>query len=175
MRNLLSIILIIGLFYCSSSKKSTQMIQPEQISVIEGCPDKADCEIKVYEKQAVEFHTEKSTGKFFPEFIADSTKTTIKVIMNLNRNKAAVDGQYREEIIFEWPRTETELHLENEELQEVKFLFGRFCFCPKEQVGYFKITKGDLNIKDENISIEFENNENIPQILKQLQAKYKLK
>lgn len=175
MRNLLSIILVISLFSCSSSKKSTQMIQPEQLSVIEGCPDKADCEIEVFERQGVEFKTEESTGKFFPEFVADSTKTVIKLTMNLNRNKAAVDGQYREEIIFEWPRSETELHLENEELQDVKFLFGRFCFCPKDQVGYFEITQGDLKIKEENISIEFENNKNIPQILKQLQATYKLK
>ncbi len=174
MKYLYSFIFLLVLYSCSSTQKTTKMIKPEKISVVKGCPDKAECEVEILQNKAIHKTTEETTGKFYPEFKEDSTKTVVKVEMTLNPDKAAVDGQYREEIIFEWPDKST-VNLKGKELENLNLIFGRFCFCDKEQVGYFEIEQGEINIAENIFSLNFENSQDIPQILKEISGEYKLK
>jgi len=173
MKNLFVLVLILSLFSCSSSKKTIQIAESKEVKVLKGCPDRATCEIEVLENKSIQYQTEESTGKFFPQLKSDSTKTVVKVVMDLNSAKAAVDGQYREEIMFEWPNFKNEKEIDNEELQNIKMVYGRFCFCPKEQVGYFKINQGNLKVNKEEFSLEFLNTQNIPQLLKEVRVSFK--
>lgn len=175
MKHLFTFLVVISIISCGSSKKTPKNIQPQSINIVEGCPEKTDCQVEILENKKINFRHEEVTGKEFPEFVEDNSSSVVKITMDLNTDAKMVDGQYREEIIFEWPKNKSKLNLENEALQDVEFLYGRFCFCDKEQVGYFKISDGKLKIEKGKIDIQFENSKNIPQRVKQISGEYKLK
>lgn len=176
MKYLFNLFLIFSIISCSSGKKVTQKnLQPETIHITAGCPDKMECTVEIHSNKKVDFRYEEVTGKHFPEFVEDSTKTTVKIVFDLNTNPRMTDGQYREEIIFEWPNDQKKINLENAKLRDVEMLFGRFCFCEKSQVGYFKISEGNLKIKNGQIELNIVNSDQIPQRVQQISGTYELK
>jgi len=173
MKYIYSFIFLFALFSCSSSKTTTTA-KPEKFRITQGCPQKANCEVEIHDNKTISKKTEETTGKFYPEFIEDSTKTVIKIVLDLNADQAAVDGQYREEIIFEWPKNQKQINLANEDLQDIQLLFGRFCFCDKKTVGYFEIDQGEINLEEGKFSLDFKNTQDIPQVLESISGRYKL-
>ena len=107
----------------------------------------------------------------YPDFVDDMTTNTVKFTYNENAEKDVMDGHYREEVYFEVKNGTELLDLENMELKEVNFLYGRFCYC-KGSAGYFKVDKGRLMMKDGKLTIEFANGQ-VPQKLKMITATYK--
>lgn len=171
MKKLLLLSLMIGALSCSTSKKSMEN-SLSKIEIIAGCPEKADCTAEIFADQSMDWQQEESTGKSYPELVENKAHNTVKISVAINSAQNAVDGQYTEEIMFQWPKDQTEIHLTDKELESVNLTFGRFCFCAKDQVGNFKISKGKLDVANHKISIDFENSQDIPQILKHIEATY---
>lgn len=172
MKKLLLFSLILGAISCSSSKKNMHTQKISKIEITEGCPPKADCTAEIFADQSMDWRHEASTGKFYPELTENKEYNTVKMSIVINSPQNTVDGQYTEEIMFQWPKNQTEIHLSDKELESVNFTFGRFCFCAKDQVGHFKISKGSLEIKNHKITIDFENSQHIPQVLKHIEATF---
>lgn len=176
MRYLVCTILILSLLGCKSQKnEKPQHLNIDSVNIEEGCVDKKgiSCEVEILKNKAISFKTEESTGKLQKEFVDDENSNVIAFNFQNNPDKAVMDAQYREEIIFEVSKTKAELDLTDDELQNVNLIFGRFCFCDRSQVGYFKINKGHLKIKDGKITIDFDS-ANIPQVMKSVKATYKV-
>ena len=56
---------------------------------------------------------------------------------------------YSEFIYLEIDKNDEQLILNDEELQKVKMLYGRICFC-RGSMGYFKVTEGKLFLFNKN-------------------------
>ena len=79
-----------------------------------------------------------------------------------------MDSSYREILYLELNPKALEIEKEGVNLQDVKLLFARLCFC-KGQTGYYKITEGKLKISQVqdntyHLYLEFNTSE-VPQIL----------
>ena len=96
----------------------------------------------------------------------DNEKTSVLLfVYEKNIDQAAYDGGYREEIIFEIPNGAAEKRYSDDELQNTKMLFGRYCFC-RGKNGLFKVKKGKLHItlskKEPHFELQFKIDE-VPQ------------
>lgn len=150
------------------------MFSLKSIELTNSCPEKADCKVEILKNKAIDLKKEEATGKLHPEFVEDSTKTVIKISMDINADGAMVDAQYREEVLFEWNHNNDKINLENEDLNKASVTFGRFCFCDKDQVGYFKISEGNLEMNQGKLQLNFKTPSNLPQQMKELEAIYQL-
>ncbi|MFT4802125.1 MAG: hypothetical protein ACI93N_001901 [Flavobacteriaceae bacterium] len=65
------------------------------------------------------------------------------------------DGNYSETLHFEIPNNTTILNLADDELNNVKLLFGKHCFC-KGDAGYYKVKKGKMKIVKTESDIYFD-------------------
>lgn len=86
------------------------------------------------------------SDKVYPKIVESSD--TILIHYEFDRKKS--DGNYaddfhKEEVFLEIPAKAFKKEYNNEELQDVKLIFGRHCYC-KGSAGYFKITEGNLKI-----------------------------
>ena len=70
------------------------------------------------------------------------------------------DGDYSETLHFEIPNTTTILNLADDELSNVKLLFGKHCFC-KGEAGYYKVKMGKMKIVKTESDIYFDISFNI--------------
>jgi|SRR5690554_277712 len=74
---------------------------------------------------------------------------TVLVQYEFNRDKSEdgyADDFYKEEIFIEIPLKAFKKQYKNEELEQVKLVYAKHCYC-KGEAGYYKITDGTLNIK----------------------------
>lgn len=170
MRTFGLIFMIMSLTACKSTDRKKPM-ELTHIALENGCPEEGDCALKILRNQRIKFVKEEPTGSIRPKFKTDSAVNVIKFKMDEDKEKTAVDAQYREEVYFEWPKLESTMDLENQELEKVNFLFARFGFKDKDSVGYFKVNSGHLKIKDGKLSFKFDNGQ-VPQKIKEITAKY---
>lgn len=109
----------------------------------------------------------------YPQFVENPKTNVIKFRFHQDSPEGVADGQYTEEVYFEVENREQKLLLKNEELQQVKLLYRRSCFCERGSVGYVKVENGQLEYsRQENkilISLNFENNQ-IPQVLQDIKG-----
>jgi hypothetical protein len=59
----------------------------------------------------------------------------------------------------------------DKELKDITFLYGRFCYCQKNSVGYVKVDNGRLKIENGQMRFQFKNGK-IPQIIDEVAGKY---
>lgn len=141
------------------SKKAMAVLQSE-------CPENGSCVIVSSPGKSMSVD-EDEYGNLHYTLKDDSSKSVFAVTYNRNVPKDVQDGTYREEIIFECDNLNKSAVIEGEALQNVKLLFGRFCYC-KGQTGYYKINKGSLMISGDNkqrvFSLNFTNTQT-PQVL----------
>jgi len=164
--------LIILACSCKSTKNNSRTkLDISKITLGTGCPDRATCVAEIKPNTRIDYKTETSTGKLNPEFMPDSTQNVVKIEFSVNQDKKVMDAQYRELVYFEVPKNVSELSLQDEALQNVHFLFGRFCFCARETVGYFKVNSGKLKFKDGEFSIHVKNGK-APQKLRSISGTY---
>ena len=96
--------------------------------------------------------------------LTDNSKTSIiKFEYNKTVDTTLQDNSYREEVLFEIPNQFKEINKENNELESVKMIFGKHCFC-RGQAGIYSIKKGKLNILKENNTTSFNLEFEIPNI-----------
>ena len=103
--------------------------------------------------------------------ISDNSSTNVLLFdYAINQDQLAYDGGYREEIVFEVPNNGIENNYLNEELENTKMLFGRYCNC-RGKNGLYKIREGKLHIisskKETHFNLKFKINE-VPQVTEKI-------
>ncbi len=175
MKYFLTFLLFSSIISCKSVKlhhdnkdKPVQSITINQ----DACPEGMDCSVELLKNKAISYQTEASTGKLYPVFVMDSASRVLKfTFTKAVQDKQVMDAGYKEEIIFEWPKSKSELNLQDVNMQKVHFLFGRFCFCPRNTVGYFKVKQGTLKIDLQgHLSFSFKNDRDLPQRIHEFSA-----
>ena len=130
------------------------------------CPENDVCSAELIPNSTLKLHTD-SIGMLYTT-IEDGKHLIFKFSYSRNVDKQSLDGHYIEEIYAEFNSDLSEINLEDEDLQNVKLLFNRICFC-KGSTGFYPITKGKLSIKKinkntYNIRLNFKVDE-VPQVI----------
>jgi len=130
------------------------------------CPEDGICTIEILKNNSLSLNYD-TTGQLYPEF---NTSENIVLKFEYTRNDIpnTEDDGYREIIYLEINKNDLPISLKHNELQNVKMLFARLCFC-RGQTGYYKVIDGNLSIsvKDNNmyeLKLNFIINE-VPQII----------
>lgn len=85
--------------------------------------------------------------QLYPKSNYNPHSVLIQYEYNKNQSEEEyADDFYKEEIFLEIPSEAFKKQYENEELEEVKLVYAKHCYC-KGEAGYYKITDGILNIK----------------------------
>ncbi|WP_162984924.1 hypothetical protein [Mesonia aquimarina] len=141
----------------------------QNVTLESACKKSGDCIVEVMEDTSILMQKD-DADMLFPKFITNTSSKVIKFTYTQKMAQEAEDAQYKEEVIFEIPSQENTLFYENDNLQKVKLIHGRFCYC-KGAAGYFKITEGRLSIKNGKLQLDFKNN-SVPQIIDSLELSY---
>lgn len=145
MKKMLAIATMAILASCNTTKGvSTTNWLGKTVTIKTDCPENGTCTAtrdvgKGLGKDAY-------SDKVYPKIVENSE--TILIQYEFDRKKAEgdyADDFHKEEIYIEIPAKTFKKEYKNEELQEVKLMFGRHCYC-KGSAGYFKITEGTLKI-----------------------------
>ena len=166
----MKIFLILFILILLSGCKSNQNTSEQSGAYLKeiSCPDSGNCEFEVLENSVLNVRTDEF-GKLYPEVIPGN-KVVIKFHYKKTVPENVMDANYSEYIYLEVNEYEPQLILRDKELQKVKMLFGRICFC-RGAMGYFKVTKGSLylfNIKGKlKMDLTFEVDK-IPQIISEV-------
>ena len=136
---------------CKSTDTSNMIssIADKEIKTTD-CREDGTCEVEVLKNKNYTIETD-SMGNIYPK-IVDGENIVVKyTYMRGNPNNYA-DGSQSETIHFIISNN-MKNHLENCELQNVKMLFGKNCFCKGIQ-GFYKVDKGSFTIESSNINID---------------------
>ena len=142
---------------CSSSKSNSLMSKlSNEKSTIEvtNCLNEGTCSVKILKNKT--FTVEKDgIGVLYP-VIVDGDNIVIQYTYKIDNPNDYVDGGSSETIHFEISNNDITKLVDNE-LQEVKLLFGKHCYC-KGLAGFYKVNKGTFLLsKNKNeLSIQFE-------------------
>ncbi|MBN4070165.1 hypothetical protein JYT76_00615 [Olleya sp. AH-315-F22] len=163
MRYLCVLICSFFLLSCNAKQKTLLKNKIENTSTI--CPQDGACTFEVLQNKSLKLLKD-GIGELYPD-ISEGDKIILKFQYKRNEIPNTVDGHYSELIYVELDPNNLNIELENSELQEVKLLFARLCFC-RGQTGYYKVKKGSLSIIKENenyqFKLEFKNDE-VPQVI----------
>lgn len=133
------------------------------------CPSDGACTFEVLKNSGLEIKSDEF-GKLYPEIIPGN-KLVVKYEYKRKEVENTMDSSYSEFIYFELENLEDHFYLKDLELQKVKLLYGRICFC-RNATGYFKITEGALLIDSLNkklrINLNFKTPKKIPQIISEI-------
>jgi hypothetical protein len=140
------------------------------------CPENGTCSMELIPNKTIVFKTD-NIGIMYP-VISEGDKTILKYTYQRNAILNTQDGNYTEIIYAELDATITPIKLSNEALQDVKFYFGRLCYC-KGETGYYPIKNGDFKLTkiDKNsfkIDLNFKVSE-VPQIISNIEEIISLK
>ncbi len=116
-------------------------------------------------------------GALYPQFF-ESDAIILKFEYKRDEQPHTHDGGYNELIYLEIRKDQLEIDLRNSELDKVKLLFGRLCYC-KGSSGYYMITDGHLLIKERNkgkyhMELSFQTTE-VPQIINRISETFTIK
>lgn len=162
------VLFLFGLLFSCNAQKNVSTAMPTLSSE---CPSDGTCEVEILKNKQLILHYDDLGGMYYD--IKDQEGT---MVIHYQYNKTTQanlqDGHYREDIIFEIKNSDKSLDLTDFELQQVKLIFGRHCFC-KGQTGYFKIDKGNLQLSAKS-AISFDLHftcDKVPQIIKSVSVK----
>jgi hypothetical protein len=156
---------------CASHQKIDADKKPIMLDF--NCPDDGDCVFEVLKNSNLQLKYDEF-GKLYPEIIGGD-KIVIKYHYKKDEIKNTVDSNYSEYVFLEINEKNEQLILKGKELQKVKLVFGRICFC-REATGYFKVTEGNLFLFNNNgllqINLKFNVNK-VPQVIKEINENIK--
>jgi hypothetical protein len=153
---------------------STQVVLNNKMT-LSNCPENGTCTIEIFKNQSLDIKSDEFGGIYYDK--AENPDTSI-ILYSYNKNikEGIHDGGYREDVVFEIKNSDKEISLSNENLQNTKMLFGRFCFC-RGQTGNYKVTDGNLKLSNKKGEIQIDLNYNItkvPQLIKGFNETIKL-
>lgn len=156
-------VLISILTSCCSVKKTK--INTENSSILNKivCPQEGECSVQIFKDKALIINSDNIKINY--SLVDNPEKNVVQYQYKKNLKQSDVDGGYREEVLFEVDSNKSE-KLIDQELQTVKMIFGRYCFC-RGQTGLYKVVLGNLsfeNKKEFNFELNFKINE-VPQII----------
>jgi hypothetical protein len=167
MKFFVSIFLILSLTSCKTPKELRQSQNNTKLSsAIKDCPQDGSCEIKVAENKELQVKSD-DFGMNYPEILEGENYI---IEYTYSKNSEFEDGNYKEIVVFQLPKNEISLLLQDKNLQKVNLLFGRLCYC-KGESGYEKVMRGTLNLKRSKNKVTFrlEFNTDLPQVIKTIE------
>lgn len=167
MKYLIYLLLVLSVTNCKTQKELAQNEQNKVLSyVLQNCPQEGICEITIEENKELQVKTDEF-GMIYPE-IATGDDYIIKY--TYSRDTDYADGNYKEIVLFQFPKNEISLLLQDKNLQKVNLLYGRLCYC-KGESGFEKVSKGTLSIARNNnkITLKLEFYSNLPQVIKTIE------
>jgi hypothetical protein len=161
---------------CKSSQINTSLeeLNEKHTVLLSNCIDNAVCNIELIPKSNLLIKEDEFKNTYI-EF-EKGNNTIIKYQLKKNELPNTADSHYSEIIYLEIDNYNKSLNLKNEDLQQVKMIYGRLCYC-KGSSGYFKVNKGSLELilSKNKLSLNANFNvENIPQIVSQINEKISL-
>jgi len=157
---------------CKTQQKLTQNI-PSQFKNI-NCPEGGNCTFEVLKNSSLQIKTDEF-GKLYPEIIPGD-KLVIKYHFKKESEKGIADSNYSEYVYFEIDKKVKQIILNDKELQKVKMVFGRICFC-RDAMGYFKVTEGSLFLFNTNGTLQLKTKfkvNKVPQIVTEINENIKV-
>jgi len=163
-------ILVLSVVGCKSSQINTSLeeLNEKQTVILSNCIDDAVCNIEIIPKSNLLIKEDEFKNTYI-EF-EKGNNTIIKYQLKKNELPNTADSHYSEIIYLEIDNYNKSIYLKNEELQQVKMIYGRLCYC-KGSSGYFKVKKGSLELILSKNKLSLNTNfnvENIPQIVSQI-------
>lgn len=153
-------------FGCANCKKTSKELMKEKESA-SICPEDGVCTPKIFRNQQLHIQIDE-TGALYYRLTENKNTSVISYEYKKHTDSTLVDNHYSETILLEIDNNSKELNLKDKNLQNVKMLFDKQCFC-RGQAGVYKITNGHLVFTKENklniIQLAFEIQDN-SQILK---------
>lgn len=146
---------------CNCTKKQVNDVVVEK-TFNTSCPSDGKCTTVLIENKSLNIKIDETGASYYE--LTDNAKTSIiKFEYNKTVDTTLQDNSYREEILFEIPNQFHKINLENNELDSVKMIFGKHCFC-RGQAGIYPVKKGKLNILKVNNTTSFNLEFEIPNI-----------
>ena len=155
---------------CKSSQINTSLedLNEKHTILLSNCIDNAVCNIEIIPKSNLLIKEDEFKNTYI-EF-EKGNNIIIKYQLKKNELPNTADSHYSEIIYLEIDNYNKSLYLKNEELQQVKMIYGRLCYC-KGSSGYFKVNKGSLELilsKNKlSLNAKFKV-ENIPQLVTEI-------
>jgi len=165
------------LINCKSKKVDQQQSLWSEITQykLERCNEDAQCSIEIIPNTNLILKQDEFQNSYVDFEKGD--KLIVKYEFKRNQLPYTADGQHIELIYFEMDKNTEQLLLTDKELQSVKMVYGRLCYC-KGTSGYFKVTNGHLKLINNNekmtIDLDFKVGK-IPQLLSEINETIKLK
>lgn len=163
MRLLIPIIfsfLLLNLASCQTAKKANQ----EKTLVKADSTKNTSSKIFLFKNKKLEISD--NNGSLSYVMVDDPKTNVIRFSYEKDMEKAAYDGGYREEVVFEFPNYVNQQNYVDSALQSTKMLFGRYCFC-RGKTGLYKVNEGELHLdtveKEPHFYLKFKINE-VPQV-----------
>jgi len=177
MRNVYLCFLFLLIIGCKSGKINTllEKLDEKNTAVLSNCFDNAVCTIEIIPNSNLMIKEDAFKNTYIE--MEDGVNTIIKYQFKKNELPNTADGQYSEFLYLEIDNYNKRLHLKNEELQQVKMIYGKLCYC-KGSSGFFKVKNGTLELilsKNKLSLVTNFNVENIQQMVSQLNENILLK
>ena len=132
------------------------------------CPEGGDCSFEVLKNSVLNLKYSE-TGQLDPE-IVKGDQIVVKFHFKKDPVDNVMDSGYSEYVYLEFDPDEPQIILKDKELQKVKMVFGRICYC-KGAMGYFPVQQGNLFMfnRDGNLQLRtsFKINK-VPQIVQEI-------
>ena len=159
--------LVILLSACQSSRlnKSLNSLEKTNIITLNNCLNESTCTIEIIPKSTLIIKEDEFKNTYIE--IEKGTQTIIKYHFKKNEIPNTADSHYSEIVYIETDNYDKNINLKNEQLQEVKMVFGRLCYC-KGTSGYFSVIKGELELTVKKNKLTLNANfsvDNIPQLI----------
>ena len=127
MKLLIYCVSVLMFFSCAApkdqSKNQKASIPPPHIN----CPEGGDCSFEIMRNSVLNLNYS-DTGQLYPE-VVEGDKIVVKFHYKKDPVKDVMDSGYSEYVYLEFEPDETQLILKDKELQKVKMIFGRICYC----------------------------------------------
>ncbi|RXR21178.1 hypothetical protein EQG63_04360 [Flavobacterium amnicola] len=162
---------------CKSSKLDASQNNKAslKISDLESlCPEDGKCTVRLLSNQELVIKADEF-GKIYFDTIANKSKSVVLFEYSRNIPEGLQDGSYREEVIFEIEHSISSVNLKNNELGQLKMLYGRHCFC-KGYAGYYYVKEGNLILSQKKGTVDFDFNfkiKEVPQVIAKIKTKDK--
>lgn len=144
-------------FGCANSKKANKEQMKEKV-IASICSEKGVCTPQIFKNQQLQINIDE-TGALYYRLSENKNTSVISYEYKKHADSTLVDNHYSETILLEIDNNTTQLDLKDKNLQNVKMLFDKQCFC-RGQAGVHKITNGHLIFTKENelnnIQLSFE-------------------
>lgn len=137
------------------------------------CPEDGDCSFEIIKNSSLEFRYD-DTGKLYP-VIEEGKNRVVKFHYKRKPEPDAMDSGYSEYVYIEFDPEHEQIILKDKELQKVKMLFGRICYC-KGSMGYFPVLEGSLFLFNRGKNLQLRTSfkvKKVPQIVTEIDENIK--